>query len=146
MDERDRLRQEFPVVIEVPVAWGEMDSMGHVNNIIYFRYFETARMAYAERVGYLAELEASGVGPILARTECSFKKPLTYPDVVSVGARVTRVGEDELVMEYRVVSQKLGKTAAEGTGLIVSYDYRAKRRAPIPDGIRRAMAALEGEK
>ena len=51
------------MVIEIPVAWGEMDSMGHVNNIVYFRYFETARMNYLERIGFIEEMNRTGIGP-----------------------------------------------------------------------------------
>jgi len=142
-DERAQLESEFPVVLEVPVAWGDMDSMAHVNNIVYFRYFESARMRYFEKVGFLEEMRASGIGPILASTECTFRKPLTYPDTIWVGARVGRVESDDFLMEYRIVSRKLGKIATHGQGLVVSYDYRNGRRAPIPESVRNAVTALE---
>src|SRR5262245_20383692 len=81
------LQREFPVVIEIPIAWGEMDAMQHVNNIVYFRYVESARMAYFERIGFLEHQRVTGVGPILAWTNCRFRRPLTYPDTVRVGTR-----------------------------------------------------------
>ncbi|MFW6242474.1 MAG: acyl-CoA thioesterase, partial [Thermodesulfobacteriota bacterium] len=92
----------FPVVIDIPVAWGEMDAFGHVNNIIYFRYFESARIAYFDHVGYEALMEEEGLGPILAATSCRYRVPLTFPDTVSVGARVASVDTDRFRMEYRV--------------------------------------------
>lgn len=143
MGECERLSKEFPVVIEIPVAWGEIDSLGHVNNIVYFRYFESVRMVYLERIGFLTELEKSGVGPILASTRCDFRKPLTYPDTISVGGKTRELGSDRFVMQYRVVSHKLGKVAAEGEGLLMSYDYRGLRRAPIPDKVHDAIRSLE---
>ena len=133
----------YPVVIEVPVAWGEMDSLRHVNNIVYFHYFESARTAYFERVGFWAHMDETGTGPILASTQCRFRLPLTYPDTVSVGARVSEVGDDRFVMRYAVVSHREAKVAAEGDGLIVSYDYRALRKAPLPEEIRERIRALE---
>ena len=63
-----KLLEGFPVIVEFPVAWGEMDALGHVNNIVYFRYFETARIAYFERVKLLELMEKTGIGPILAST------------------------------------------------------------------------------
>ena len=88
----------YPVVVETPVAWGEMDAFGHVNNIVYFRYFETARIAYFARLDVPEFLGRDPTGPILAETTCRFRAALAYPDTVSVGARVANVGEDRFVM------------------------------------------------
>ncbi len=134
----------FPVTITLPVVWGEMDAFGHVNNIVYFRYFESARMAYFDEIGYGEHMERTGVGPILARTGCVFRAPLSYPDTIDVGARVSELGEDRFTMGYRVVSQKLGEVAAEGEGRIVNLDYRHQRKAPLPDPVRAAIEQLEG--
>jgi acyl-CoA thioester hydrolase len=133
----------FPVVIEAPVAWGEMDAFQHVNNIFYFRYFESARIAYFERCGALAIMEATGIGPILAAARCRFRIPLTYPDTVAVGARVPAVGRDRFTMAYAAVSRRHGKLAAEGEGEIVAYDYRAGHKTDVPDALRRRIAELE---
>ena len=145
MEEIGQLLEKFPVVIEIPVAWGEMDSMGHVNNIVYFRYFETARMNYLERIGFLEEMNRAGIGPILASTRCDFRKPLIFPDKISVGIRGGVIEADRFVTHYRVVSHKLGKVAAEGDGLVVCYDYQNKKRADLPHQIRQAIESLKGE-
>lgn len=137
------LLKYYPVVIEIPVAWGEMDSLQHVNNIIYFRYFESARMAYFQKLDIWEYMNETGIGPILASTQCRFRIPLSYPDTVSVGARITRVEEDRFLMEYTVVSHQQQKIAAEGEGVIVSYDYREKKKAPLPEEIRERIQALE---
>jgi acyl-CoA thioester hydrolase len=133
----------YPVVIEVPVAWGEMDALRHVNNIVYFRYFESARMAYFTRLDIWDYMNETGVGPILASTACKFKFPLVYPDTVSVGTRITDIEADRFVMKYVVVSHAHAKVAAEGEGLVVSYDYRALRKAPLPGEIKKRIEALE---
>jgi acyl-CoA thioester hydrolase len=137
------LLETYPVVIEAAVAWGEMDSMGHVNNIVYFRYFESARIAYFERVGFMAHMGETGVGPILASTQCRFRLPLAYPDTVSVGARVSETGDDRFVMQYLVVSHRHAKAAAEGEGLVVCFDYRAQKKAPLPQEVRARIRDLE---
>ena len=135
----------YPVVVEIPVAWGDMDYFRHVNNIVFFRYFESARIEYLDRIGFRELAEGQPVGPILAATDCRFRRPVTWPDTVGVGARVTEVGEDRFVMEYRLVSRKLGAVAAEGGGTLVSYDYDAQRKVPLPERVRQAIAGLEGE-
>jgi acyl-CoA thioester hydrolase len=70
--------------------------------------------------------------------------PLTYPDTVSVGTRIHSLSEDRFVTDYVAVSHKLEKVAAEGSGIIVTFDYRAGAKAPIPDALRQKIAAMEG--
>ena len=137
------LESDFPVVFETPVAWGEMDSMGHVNNAVYFRYFESARLAYFERVGFLDEMKRSGVGPILATTKCRFREALTYPDRIRVGAAATDLQDDRFTMLYCIESEALGTIVADGEALIVAYDYNEKQKTAIPDSVRRAILDLE---
>jgi len=132
-----------PVVIDIPVAWGEMDALRHVNNIAYFRYFESARIAYFEKLGLWEFMNQTGIGPILASIQCKFKIPLTYPDTVSVGTRISRIEEDRFVMEYRAVSHKAQAVAAEGEGIIVSYNYRENKKTPLPEELKQRILALE---
>ena len=135
--------KDYPVVVDVPVAWGEMDAYGHVNNIVYFRYFETVRMAYFERLDAPGFINRNPVGPILASTSCRFRAALAFPDRVSVGARVARVEEDRFVMLYAVYSHRMQKIAAEGEGTIVCFDYRESRKALLPEALRQKIASLE---
>lgn len=136
----------FPVVVELDVAWGEMDAYDHVNNVVYFRYFENARIAYLDRVGWMASKVQSGLGPIIASTSARYRKPVSYPDHLFVGVRATDVQADRLLFEYRLVSAKWNAVAAEGQALVVSYDYKAGAKVPIPDLIRRAIEELEARK
>lgn len=133
----------FPVVVELDVAWGDMDSYGHVNNVVYFRYFENARIVYLDRIGWLTSMRELGLGPIIASTQARFRKPLTYPDHLLVGARVSDMQTDRVTFDYRLVSTRLNAVAAEGQALVVSYDYRAAAKAPVPDPIRQAIETME---
>ncbi len=135
---------DFPIRCEVPVLWGDMDAFGHVNNTVFFKYFEVARIAYFDRIGYQRLMRDEGLGPILAETSCRFRRPLAHPDTVVVGARVSDVGEDRFTMQYRIWSVGQDTTAGIGEGLIVSYDYRGNKRAPLPESIREAISQLEG--
>lgn len=134
----------YPVTVELPVAWGDMDYFRHVNNIVFFRYFESARIEYLDRIGFRELGEGTSVGPILASTDCRFRRPLTWPDTVAVGARVTEIREDRFAMAYRLVSRKSGEVAAEGGGVLVSYDYQREHKVPLPPAVREAIERLEG--
>jgi acyl-CoA thioester hydrolase len=127
------------VVIEENVLWGEMDAFQHVNNTVYFRYFESARIAYFEAVGYLEWMKVEGSGPILASTSCRFRRPLTWPDRIQIGARVSELGEDRFTMEYAIYSEAQKTIAALGTGVAVHFDYRGGGKGPIPGVIRAAI-------
>lgn len=131
----DELLKDYPVVIDIPVAWGEMDALQHVNNIVYFRYFESVRVAYLEKIDFLAIGDTGDIGPILAETQCRYKIPLTHPDRIRVGGRASRVETDRFFMEYAVASQRHGKIAAVGAAEIVAYDYRNRVKAQIPKAI-----------
>jgi acyl-CoA thioester hydrolase len=133
----------FPVVIDIPVAWGEMDALRHVNNIVYFRYFESARIAYFEKLRFWEFMNQTGVGPILASIQCKFKIPLTYPETVSVGTRIPSIEQDRFVMEYRAVSHKSQAIAAEGEGVVVSYNYRESKKTPLPEEMKQRILTLE---
>ena len=132
---------DFPVRVTMPVAWGQLDAFGHLNNTQFFRFFEDARIACFARIGIREHMEATGVGPILAKTSCVFRRPLGFPDTVTACARISEVGEDRFTMEYAVFSDKVG-LAAHGDGRIVMLDYASGAKAPIPDRIRAAIDSL----
>jgi acyl-CoA thioester hydrolase len=133
----------FPVIIDWPVAWGDMDSYRHVNNVIYFRYFEHARLEYFRRLDWLRYERETGVGPILAATQARFRRPVSYPDTISLGARITALEEDRFTMEYRIVSHAQAAITTEGLGTIVTFHYADEMKVPIPEELRRRIAALE---
>lgn len=135
----------FPVVIKLPVQWGDQDAFRHVNNTVYFRWFESARIAYLDQIGLSDLLESEQIGPILAAIGCNYRRPLTYPDTVHVGARITRLGTSSMTMEHRLFSEAQGVVAAEGDSTIVVLDYAQNRSCPIPAAVRQAIARLEGK-
>jgi acyl-CoA thioester hydrolase len=135
----------YPVVVSIPVQWGELDAYGHVNNTVFFRYFESARVRYLERCGFIESYERDRVGAILHSTSCRFRRPLFYPDTALVGARVTDVQADRLTMVHAVASEAHGALVAEGSSIVVSYDYNKRQSTPIPGDIQARIAALESE-
>ncbi|WP_395377313.1 acyl-CoA thioesterase [Marinicella sp. W31] len=123
MRTRDDFNARFQVQVPMPVQWGDMDAFNHVNNAMYFRYFETARLAYFETVGMPMDLQENTIGPILAETSCRFRRALTYPDKIISGAYVSEIHEYGFMMQYGVFSEAQNTVAALGTGRVVMLDY-----------------------
>jgi acyl-CoA thioester hydrolase len=136
--------ERWPVSVDIPVAWGEMDAFQHVNNVVYARWAETARIEYFRQVGFLERMRDDGVGPILARLSIDFRRPVTYPDTVRVSVRTSRLGSRSFTMEFTVASLDQGAEVARGDQVIVVFDYRAGATAAIDDRLRGAIEALEG--
>jgi len=134
---------DFRVVIDQPVAWGDMDSFGHVNNVVYFRYFENARVEYFRRIGWWDYMAATGVGPIVASTQARFRRPVDYPDTLLAGAKVISFGTDRFTIRHVLVSRKSGEMVTEGDAVIVSFDYRGNIKVDVPDELRRRIEELE---
>ena len=135
----------FPVVVELDVAWGDMDSYAHVNNVVYFRYFEAARIAYLDRIGWLQSMKEHGLGPIMASTQARYRKPVDYPDHLWVGARLIDLQPDRFTLEHKVVSRRWDAVVTEGQVVVVSFDYRKGAKCPIPDPVREKIRELEGK-
>jgi acyl-CoA thioester hydrolase len=140
----EALLSPFPVVIIQPVQWGEQDSLGHVNHVTYFRWYESARIAYFRKIGLMDMHKAERIGPIIASVTNDYRRQLTYPDTVHIGVRVTRIGRSSLGMEHKIVSQNDHAIAAEGSSTLVVFDYQANRSHPVPARIRQAIETLEG--
>jgi len=138
------ISNDYPVVLTQDVIWRDLDSFQHVNNAVYFRYFEDARMAYFEQTGILAHKNKTNVGPILASTKCDFRAPLSYPDRIQIATTVESVQGKRFTMQYFVFSEQTGGLAAEGEGLIVFFDYATGTTCQVPDTIVAAIDQIEG--
>ena len=115
---------------ELSVQWGEMDAAKHVNNTVYLRYAEAARIEFFRAVGIADDFE--GIGPILGYQDCKYIFPLTFPDVAQMGTRVRAVLDDRLVLECAIFSERHGRLAALSSQEIVPYDYAALKKVPLP--------------
>jgi acyl-CoA thioester hydrolase len=111
--------------------------------VVYLRWCETARVEYLVRIGLWPSLPPEGIGPILASISCDYKRPLTFPDTVYVGARVTRIGNRSFQMQHRVVSQALDTVAAEVDSTIVVLDYARNKTVSVSERCRKAIEDLE---
>jgi len=130
----DKIRKElspFKLQLELPVRWGEMDAFQHVNNTVYLKWVEQARVEYLRRF-VLGNLDQITMGPILARQDIRYIFPITYPDTVIVGYRVSEIQEDRLLCEAKIYSKKYERLSAIAYVTIMAYDFSALRKADIP--------------
>jgi acyl-CoA thioester hydrolase len=133
----------FSIVVPRRVEWGEMDAMNHVNNVVYFRWFETARAAYFAAMGCML-VEPRGIGPILKSVGCTYRAPLQYPDDVVVGVRAKDASADRFTFEHVVHSAKHDRVVAQGDGVIVAFDYDRGEKVAMPQSWWDALARIEG--
>ena len=133
---------EGVVSIEIPVAWGEQDLFGHVNNVVYFRYFENVRMYFLERTGIFRSHNETGIGVILASTTCDFKIPVKWPQKLKISTACTADGNTSFTLGYEILDEQ-NKVVAKGTSVQVMYDYNKGTKVSIPDQVRNAIASLE---
>ncbi|MDF1762686.1 MAG: thioesterase family protein [Oleibacter sp.] len=134
---------DYPVVIELPVLWGEMDVFQHVNNVAYFRYFESVRVKYYETVQFQNVLDGYSKGPVLAEIKSQFLAQLKYPDTISVGIKTIKMGASSLLQEYGVWSHETSRLVAKGESKMVFYDFTSGRPCAMPKALRDNILKLE---
>jgi len=131
----------LPIVLEIPVAWAEQDLFGHLNNVVYLRYCENVRMHFLDRVGLLAMHREQRKGVILASTTCNFRKPVTWPERITIRTGCTAMGNTSFTLSY-LLTDGNGDVVADASSVLVMYDYAKAEKMRVPDDVRDAIAAL----
>lgn len=137
----DAFLKEFPVVVDLPLQWGDMDALQHVNNVVYFRYFENVRIAYMSRTSIFDDLQR--LYPVLAETGCRYRKPLSFPDTLKIGCRISELQENGFVQTYGVYSKAQDAVTTSGSARIVLVDGGTGRPAEINEKLRQEIEAVE---
>lgn len=125
--------------MRMPIRWGDMDAMGHVNNTVYFRYLESARIEWFTKIG--CEPDPSGEGPVIINAHCTFIKQLKYPGDIEVLTYVGPPGRSsfETFQEIRRVDQP-DIVAAQGGAKVVWVNFPSEKSTPLPDNIKELLA------
>ena len=150
--------------VTLDVAWGEMDALGHVNNVRYIAWAETARIALFRQLGLatlpddpvgpilarialfrqlgMAVLPEDPVGPILARIECDYLEPVEYPARITVGIRAERVGNSSITLEHEIWRTGAPeRVVARGKAVVVLINYATQEKVRVPDAVRVALVS-----
>ncbi len=117
----------------MPIRWGDMDAMGHVNNTVYFRYFEQARIEWFLAIGTPAD-PAQQFGPVVINAHCAFLRQMRFPGDIEVATFVGAIGRSsfETIQEIRRIDQP-DVLAASGGAKVVWIDYRLEKSVALPD-------------
>jgi acyl-CoA thioester hydrolase len=134
-------RDDYGHWLAIPTRWNDNDIYGHVNNVEYYAFFDTVINAYLIREGGL-DIHAGPVIGLCAESHCSFKAAIEFPDTIDAGLRVGKLGTSSVRYEIGLFAQGSAEPAAEGWFVHVFVDRAERRPAPIPDGIRAALARL----
>ena len=120
----------------IEIRWGDMDAMGHVNNTVYFRYMEQARIGWFESL--LPRGEAwSAIGIVIVNASCNFKKPINYPGTVEVRVFAGAPGGSSVPTFYELRVNEL--LYADGAATVVFVDAAKQKPLRIPDHIRKLL-------
>ena len=120
-------------VERIAVRWGDMDAMGHVNNTVYFRFMEQARIGWFDALVPHAEAWKS-TGIVIANASCNFKRPLNYPGTVEVKVYTGPPGGSSVATYYELVMN--GELYADGAAMVVFIDMEKQKPVRIPENIR----------
>ena len=133
--------EQHPIRTKINVAWGEMDALQHVNNVVYFRYFETARIDFFTQLGFLKDLQATGVGPVISENNARYKRPVTFPDTVHVGVKISDIEQDRFMMHYTVFSESQDVVTTIGSSQVVMFNFKTGKKAQLNDELLTALKA-----
>jgi acyl-CoA thioester hydrolase len=124
---------------EIPVRWRDLDDFGHVNNSVYFTYFEQARVDWWLSLGL--DLKSKEAGPILVTADCTFLKPIFHPSTLLINTYAGLPGTSSYLIYYEVfIKKQTLELAARGNTKVVWVNYQLGKSLPLPEDFRRLLA------
>ncbi|MBA60597.1 MAG: hypothetical protein CMB30_02735 [Euryarchaeota archaeon] len=138
--------KKWPIKTEIPVLWGDVDSFGHVNNIIYLKWCETSRVELFRKMYDVKTLDTeniqlgSGVGPILANFNCNYRTPIKYPDVIYIKTRISHIGNTSYGIEHQMYSKNNDeKIVFDGSSVIVMVNYKNETKFQLDSEMKKTL-------
>lgn len=138
--------KKWPIKTEIPVLWGDVDSFGHVNNIIYLKWCETSRVELFRKMYDVKTLDTeniqlgSGVGPILANFNCNYRTPIKYPDVIYIKTRISHIGNTSYGIEHQMYSKNNDeKIVFDGGSVIVMVNYKNETKFQLDSEMKKTL-------
>lgn len=137
--------QHFSVELQLRIDWSDLDLFGHVNNVAFLKYIQAARVHYWEQIGLYSFFLQNKQGPMLASTNCEYKKPLFYPGEISIRTAMEFIKNTSFSLKHEIIAQD-GESAALGQDVMVMFDFNKNEKMPFPEHLRLAVEKLEGRK
>lgn len=130
---------QYPIIYDQKVAWGDMDAFGHVNNVIFYRYIESARLEYFDRLDILDEPLLT----VVLTSQCHYLKPVVYPDHLKIGVKIEEIRNSAFRMSYMLYSEEQKSIVAKAEAVIVCVDNSSMQKIKIPEYIVEKINQIE---
>ncbi|WP_440823963.1 acyl-CoA thioesterase [Psychrobacter cryohalolentis] len=137
--DNDHPMHGFAVIYSQQVEWGDMDSFGHVNNVVYYTYAQNARIHYNSQLNLFNEKTFS----VMAASSCQYFKPVVYPDTLWIGVRIKKIGNASLIHEYTYYSTSMNTIVASGESVLVYLDKATGHKKNIDETKKAAISDFE---
>lgn len=141
-DTYEQFLKDYPCIIELPVQWGEMDAFNHVNNVAYFRYFESSRIALFNKTSLMESKRTHGIGPILAEQSCRYRLAVSFPDTIKIGSRVSTISDSTFLQDYAIYSTAQDAITTLATSRTTVIDYGSGKKVTITGDLLTELEAL----
>lgn len=138
---RDAPRSSFPHFLAIPTRWMDNDVYGHVNNVVYYSYFDTAVNQFLIERGVL-DIHKGDVVGFVVDSGCAYFSSITFPDVIHAGIRVAKLGNSSVRYEIALYRNDDEQPAAAGHFVHVYVDRRANRPVPIPGAVKLVLGTI----
>lgn len=130
---------DFKLSLELRIDWGDLDMYEHVNNVSYMRYLQSGRVNFWEASGIHEFYRNSNQGTMLVSTKCDFKRSLNYPGKAVIKTKLDFIGNKSFGLKHLILDEK-GEVCAEGTDVVVCFDFDKNETFPVPDWLRKKIS------
>jgi len=134
-----RFKDQHPIHTDITVAWADMDALQHVNNVVYLRYFEIARIDFLNKINQFDTIKPGGIGPVISENSIRYKRPVTFPDTLTVGITISDIKSDRFMMNYSVFSHAQQAITTTGYSQVVMFDFKTGQKAAISEPLLSAL-------
>ncbi|WP_166378039.1 thioesterase family protein [Pseudoalteromonas sp. Z9A4] len=134
-------KDQHPIHTDITVAWADMDALQHVNNVVYLRYFEIARIDFLNKINLFDTISPNGVGPVISENNIRYKRPVIFPDTLTVGVTISDIKTDRFNMNYTVYSHAQNAITTTGTSKVVMFDFETGQKALIAEPLLSALVS-----
>ena len=134
---------DFQTKLNLRIDWADLDLFGHVNNVMFFKYIQAARVNYCDLIGLTSLNDPEKMSFMVASSHCNFKRPLLYPGTIKVLTRIAYIKTTSLQLSYQILNDK-NELCAEAEDVLVTFDYKNKTKIAVPADIRDAIRKLDG--
>jgi len=124
--------------ITLRIDWSEIDSFGHVNNVMFMKYVQAARLNFVDSIGLMKLHRTQNIGFMVAETSCRFKKEMHFPGYVNVSTKIAFIKNTSFSLEHTITNSD-EEVVAVATDVLVVYDFNKNEKTLIPEEIKTKM-------